>query len=1193
MNVFKNISPEELTKFVSFYRSEKNRNLEFNSYNPISMQHKQAEGAAYLFNLLNEKKLGLLADEVGMGKTIQSLAVCAALWQQKPEARILILAPRNEVAFNWKREYETFIKVHYKVKDNIVKSIVDGKPINPAIFCTNLYDLVSEVQKGWGKLFIGKISSFSSLYSQEDINKRLIDIAIQPDKDYNNPENTADAVKGVADLIRNNIVKHLPDGYFDLVIIDEAHYFRNKDGGSLKVNVAKNFFNKGDQKITKKTLLLTATPNHSSSKNINDIVSYFDDDEYLESSYDEILNAICLRRFRRLSKKGKVKYNYRNEISRASDFKEDQMSELFFGIYQKQLVAEYVKGNMHGRKRNILGFLEGTEFIPKDQINSDDDKELKEGSDFNSGSDSKMLIELSHKYQTIFDGAPPSHPKYEKLNKDLVKENETLSSSNSKKLVFVRRIPSVREIAARAIFRYDEILLKKINRALGSKIELVIGLNDFRKHFEKKSGLVDLEDGDDLVSSDDYIGDDLEKVPTSKIMYLFKTLKKKEGVQTSTHASKFRLRFNRSKPSIFNIFFAPGADYFDKEYNVEIYKSFLKGKGYTDDHFISCLMSRTTSEDISIDVGMKIKNTLAGRLDNLQPSSEILRLPTIMTIFWKYLENSDYEHVKKATIKKEYNELNEFQKEALSTFIEKGILLASPAIVDLYIAFIKASSKVGSSAVKLYLQFAKEVSKQLSSSTIPELIIESILNFRVLCEKVFNLTNEDQLLNEEWKNFWDAQPAYAYSGETKNNRVMTSFNTPFYPDILISTSVLQEGVNLQYFCDQIIHYGIAWTPGDNEQRVGRIDRMFSKIERNLDKNEKSTLQIIYPYLKNTIDQDHLANFITKKYFEENLIDKCQAYEGRTSLNPKNFNYENWKQFFRTPNETSVEDPYPANLNLFQEPSFKFELDFKETDIEQQIINSFNDLNIPIYSSKISDDTICVLDPTLENGHSQPVVVKLNYDAQLTGILGAVTYTLSLITPIGKKSQIKSFEDNYKLFSETYENKNLSVKLCLDKNQTSVSIFGIYAKIDLPVFINHKENPLSFIELIKNYNDLINCADHIEQVILHYDIKIDEFEKNKESFELKNNLENLRKDTNSTNVESSWKKKEHFIYLERKYKENELLISNIWEWNHKYNYVKYLPDRRIIPFYSKDVQEIELKALKEIERIRNMDKNWKF
>ncbi len=77
------------------------------------MQTKQAEGAAYLFNLLNEKRTALLADEVGMGKTIQALAVCAALWQQKPDAKILVLAPRNEVAYNWINEYETFINVHY------------------------------------------------------------------------------------------------------------------------------------------------------------------------------------------------------------------------------------------------------------------------------------------------------------------------------------------------------------------------------------------------------------------------------------------------------------------------------------------------------------------------------------------------------------------------------------------------------------------------------------------------------------------------------------------------------------------------------------------------------------------------------------------------------------------------------------------------------------------------------------------------------------------------------------------------------------------------------------------------------------------------------------------------------------------------------------------------------------------------
>jgi len=1191
MSAFKNISPQELTRFVSFYRDEINRKLEFDSYNSISMQHKQAEGSAYLFNLLNEKKIGLLADEVGMGKTIQSLAVCAALWQQKPEARILVLAPRNEVAYNWEREYETFIKVHYKVKDDVVKSRVDGKPINPAIFCTNLYDLVTEVQKGWGKLFIGKISSFSGLYSQDNVNERLRRTGIEPDRDYNNVEDSVEAVRGIADLIRNDIVKHLPDGYFDLVIIDEAHYFRNKDGGSLRVNVAEKFFNKGVNKIARKTLLLTATPNHSSSRNINAIVSYFDDDKYLKSSYSEILDDICLRRFRRLSQKGKVKYNYRKEISRASDFQDDQMSELFFGIYQKQLVSDYMQGDMHGSKRNILGFLEGTEFIPKEQINSEEDKELKEGSDFNSGADGRMLLDLSSKYQSIFDGAPPSHPKYEKLNRDLIAENETLNSPNSKKLVFVRRIPSVREIAARAIYRYDEILLRKINGALGSNIELVAGLNDFRKHFESKSGLAELEDDEDTVISDEDLGEDLEKVPTSKVMYLFKTLKKKEGIQTSTHASKFRLRFNRSKPSVFNVFFAPGADYFDEEYEVEIYKSWLKGKGYTDDHFVSCLLKRTESTNVSGDVGMKIKNTLAGRLDKLEKSGETLSLPTLLTIFWKHLEKSELQIQEKEKIKKEYQELNEYQKEALSTFLEKGILLASPALIDLYIAFIKASHRDGLTAVRLYLEFAEEVSKLLSFSAIPDLIIESISNFKVLCEKVFNLTNEDQLLNEEWKNFWDAQPAYAYSGDTKNNRVMTSFNTPFFPDVLISTSVLQEGVNLQYFCDQIIHYGIAWTPGDNEQRVGRIDRMFSKTERNLDLNEKSTLDIFYPYLKNTIDQDHLANFISKKYFEENLIDKCQAYEGRTNLDPKNFNYENWKQFFRTPNEDSVQDPYPAKLNQLQHPLFEFKLDTKETDIEQQIINAFNEINVPIYRSKISDDTICVLDPTLENGNSQPVVVKLNYDAQLTGVLGEVTYTLSMITPIGKKRQIKAFEDNYHLFSELYENKNLSVKLCLDRSQTPVSIFGIYAKIDLPVFLNHHESPLSSVELLHNYHDLIYCADHIEQVILQDDLKMDSFEPNRETVSSMNSNSNLRKDITSIDVEGNWKNKGDFIYLEREHDDKELWIRNIWEWNDQNNYVKHLPDRRIIPFYSKDVQKIELKALEEIERIRNKDKAW--
>ncbi len=1190
---FKNISPEELTRFVSFYRDKARKARQFGQYEEISMQHKQAEGSAYLFNLLNEKKIALLADEVGMGKTIQALAVCSALWQQKPEARILVLAPRNEVAYNWEREYETFIKVHYKVKDDIVKSSVDGKPINPAIFCTNLYDLVSEVQKGWGKLFIGKISSFSGLFSREDVDGRLKDNEIKKDQSYNSVENKGDLVQDLAALLRNNIVEHLPDGYFDLVIIDEAHYFRNVNGGSLRVKVAKEFFSQGASKIAKSALLLTATPNHSSSQNINAIVSYFDDGEFNGLQYNKILDEICLRRFRRLSKKGKVKYNYRREISQESDFQDDQMSELFFGIYQKQLVSEYMKGTMHGGRRNMLSFLEGTEFIPKEEIKTDDDNSGKELSgDFSSGSDGKILLNLSTKFQEIFK-LMPSHPKYEQLNQELIQPNETLALPNEKKLVFVRRIPSVREIAARAIYRYDEILLKKINSALrlDSKIELVNGLNEFRKHFESRIELKDIEESDESDNEDEAAGEDYDKVPTSKVMYLFKTLKKKEGILTSTHASRFRLRFNRSKPSVFNVFFAPGADYFDREYNAKLVKTELTGKGFVDDHFTSCLLERTNSNNIHSDTAKSIKTTLTGSSNNEQNTDERLQLPTLLTIFWKYLEKHELEKTKKQEVIKEYQGFNAYQKEALSTFIEKGILLASPALVDLYIAFIKASNNNKTVAVELYIQFAKEVEKSLPKTSIPQLIIESILNFSVLCEKVFNLTTPDKLLNEDWTNFWDAQPAYAYSADTKNNRVMTSFNTPFYPDILISTSVLQEGVNLQYFCDQIIHYGIAWTPGDNEQRVGRIDRMFSKTERKLDEDENNNLVIKYPYLKNTIDQDHLANFISKKYFEENLIDKCQSSSGRSNLDPTKFNYENWKEYFRTPNNESSKDPYPAKNKTLSPPTFKFKLNLKQSNIRQQIINAFNEEGIPIFHSKISEDTICLLDPKLTNGHSQPVVVKLNYDAQLTGILNEVIYTLSLITPIGKKRQIKAFEDNYQLFSNRYENKDLTVKLCLDRSRAPSSPFGIYAKVDLPVFLNHKERPLSTQELIKNYEDLIYCADHIEQAVLQADLQMEDIEENQEVLKLEPADSTLRKNLNSIRTEDNWKTKGDYIYLERAYNDKKLWIRNIWEWNHVDNYVKYLPDKRIIPFYAHDLQEIEIRALNEIERIRDKDYIW--
>ena len=64
-------------------------------------------------------------------------------------------------------------------------------------------------------------------------------------------------------------------------------------------------------------------------------------------------------------------------------------------------------------------------------------------------------------------------------------------------------------------------------------------------------------------------------------------------------------------------------------------------------------------------------------------------------------------------------------------------------------------------------------------------------------------------------------------------QLMLTFNTPFYPEVLIASSVLAEGVDLHLNCRFVIHHDLSWNPSTLEQRTGRIDRIGAKCERSL------------------------------------------------------------------------------------------------------------------------------------------------------------------------------------------------------------------------------------------------------------------------------------------------------------------------------------------------------------------------
>jgi len=62
------------------------------------------------------------------------------------------------------------------------------------------------------------------------------------------------------------------------------------------------------------------------------------------------------------------------------------------------------------------------------------------------------------------------------------------------------------------------------------------------------------------------------------------------------------------------------------------------------------------------------------------------------------------------------------------------------------------------------------------------------------------------------------------AGVTRKERVRAAFNSPFWPFVLVSTSVGQEGLDFHHYCHAITHWNLPSNPVDLEQREGRVHR---------------------------------------------------------------------------------------------------------------------------------------------------------------------------------------------------------------------------------------------------------------------------------------------------------------------------------------------------------------------------------
>lgn len=92
------------------------------------------------------------------------------------------------------------------------------------------------------------------------------------------------------------------------------------------------------------------------------------------------------------------------------------------------------------------------------------------------------------------------------------------------------------------------------------------------------------------------------------------------------------------------------------------------------------------------------------------------------------------------------------------------------------------------------------------------------------------------------------------TGPDTQRRAVDGFNTPLYPEVIITTSVLAEGLDLHRFCRRVVHHDLPWNPAKLEQRTGRVDRVGSLAQRLGGSDGTVPIEVWLPFVAGTYDE---------------------------------------------------------------------------------------------------------------------------------------------------------------------------------------------------------------------------------------------------------------------------------------------------------------------------------------------------
>ena len=695
-------------------------------------------------------------------------------------------------------------------------------------------------------------------------------------KEYNegkseNYENIASWCINVLSILNNNLRE------FDLAIIDESQNLRGGES-TLKNKFINTFFglyrfkNPDENKMKfKQSVLLTATPDHNKNIDIFNQFKYFIENKKQKELFDSKDDSYHKDKIEWLDKFDAYNQNNSEKLSIIRRSRKFNGMEKYAYREFKDIPAEYnFLENMtfkllHKRIINSdknfceMKYIDGFEsFIQNESDNKNyDEDERKNKIDNDTFYIDDWIKKLNEQDITI------NHPKIRKIKEELKKDSKL--DKIDKTLIFARRISSTKELEKALINDYDKEIDKLVQEMLDINEKKDI-MKEFKKiennYRERKSNSND--EIDDETSDEELIEVEEDNDENQYESIWLKQIKENKNSKVQTDIVLFKKKFYKNMP--FADFFEEnflkifGYDIniksnekekavilwknkqhsgeieiynFEVEDKIQNYKISLSDRSIKDTDFkrvINLIIFEKLEEN---DSRIKIFNNVyklfyfkeekkenvnvivdLGRISNICFKEEksiwgieaikdalngIFKIPSIDDINGVNIDN-----LKEEKLKKEL-----FKREIVKDIIIKN-LRNGEGILYFYCLYFKF--KIDSTNIKE--KFEEQIKEKCTFAIrIFNRIIDFIKNFEAE-NKILGIDYDESYYNKKIP--ISLSPVVKCSSIQKQSipNITKCFNTSFFPDIIVATDIIKEGIDLQINCSKIINYGIAWLPGD-------------------------------------------------------------------------------------------------------------------------------------------------------------------------------------------------------------------------------------------------------------------------------------------------------------------------------------------------------------------------------------------